>query len=214
MRPRPFGLAAPLGSWRALDLALVSYALLASLVLLVGLGQGIPGCQKQLLANAAILAVAGAVMRWSRDTTAWVPTLLRFCYVPLLYLVFYQQIEVIWPILRNAPLDAGLARLEGLVFGGQPSLEFRAAFPFRWLSEIFCFAYFAYYFFTPVVFLTVLFRRGYLAAERIALATSVCFFGCYAVFWLFPTVGPITSFHRTRGRSSTMATSSTTFCSS
>ena len=51
--------------------------------------------------------------------------------------------------------------------------------------------YFAYYFFTPVVFLTVLFRRGYLLAERIALATSICFFSCYALFLVFPTVGPL-----------------------
>lgn len=190
MRPRPFGLTAPLGTWRPLDLALVAYALLASSVLLVGLARGVPGCAEQLLANAAVLAVALAATRWSRDTFAWVPTLFRFCYVPLLYLVFYRQIETIWPVLRAAPWDAGLAGLEGRLFHGQPSLAFQAAFPSRWLSEIFCFAYFAYYFFTPVVFFAVLHQRGYLAAERIALATSVCFFICYAGFWLFPTVGP------------------------
>lgn len=173
-----------------MDLALVSYAVLASILLLVGIARGAAGCSKQLLTNAMILVVALAVTRWSRDTTAWVPTLLRFCYVPLCYLVFYQQIEIIWPILRSTPLDEALARLEGRLFHFQPSLAFRDAFPLPWLSEIFCFAYFAYYFFTPVVFLTVFFRRGYLAAERIALATSVCFFGCYALFWLFPTVGP------------------------
>lgn len=190
MRPRPFGLTAPLGFWRPLDLALVSYAVLASLLLLVGLARGVHGCEKPLLANVTVLVVALLIMRWSRNTTAWVPTLLRFCYVPLCYLIFYQQIEIIWPILRAAPLDSGLVRLEGWLFHFQPALAFRAALPFAWLSEIFCFAYFAYYFFTPVVFLTVLFRRGYLVAERIALATSLCFFACYALFWLFPTVGP------------------------
>lgn len=181
---------APLGSWRPLDLALAAYTMLASLALLVGLARGIPGCGKQLLINAGVLVLASAIVRWSRDTTAWAPTLMRFCYVPLLYLVFYHQIEIIWPVIRTVPLDAGLVRLEASLFHGQPSLAFRAAFPFRWLSEIFCFAYFAYYFFTPVVFLTVLFRRGYLAAERIALATSVCFFACYTFFWLVPAVGP------------------------
>ncbi len=190
LRPRPFGLKEPLGSWRALDVALVAYALLASMPLLVGMVRGVVGCQKQLIVNALILTVSMCVVRWSRDTTAWIPTLLRFCYVPLCYLIFYRQIEIIWPIMRTAPLDAGLASLEGRLFHAQPSLAFRATFPFPWLSELFCFAYFAYYFFTPVVFLTVLFRRGYLAAERIALATSLCFFACYATFWLFPTVGP------------------------
>lgn len=190
LRPQPFGLTAPLGYWRPLDRLLVGYALLSSTVLLVGLARRVPGCEKPLLENVAVLVVAFLIMRWSRNTTAWAPILLRFCYVPFLYLVFYHQIEIIWPILRAAPLDASLARLEGRLFHFQPSLAFRTAFPFPWLSEIFCFAYFAYYFFTPVVFLTVLFRRGYLAAERIALATSLCFFSCYALFWIFPTVGP------------------------
>ncbi len=190
LRPRPFGLAAPLGAWRPLDLALVGYVILSSMALFVGLARGAVGCEKQLLFNAIILGAALGINLWSRDTRALLPTLLRFCYVPLCYLVFYRQIEIIWPILRAAPMDAGLAGLEGRIFHFQPSLAFRAAFPYAWLSEIFCFAYFAYYFFTPVVFLTVLFRKGYLVAERIALATSACFFSCYTIFWLFPTVGP------------------------
>lgn len=189
-RPGPFGLTAPLGSWRLLDRALAGYALLSSMVLGVGLARGAAGCDTQLGVNAVILMVALVIVRWSRDTTRVVPTLLRFCYVPIMYWVFYHQIETIWPILRAAPLDAGLARLEGQLFQGQPSLAFRAAFPFPWLSEIFCFAYFAYFFFPPAVFFTVLFRRGYLAAEHIALATSLCFFSCYVLFWLFPTVAP------------------------
>jgi hypothetical protein len=189
-RPRPFGLTAPLGPWRRLDRLLVGYALLSSMVLGVGLVRGAAGCERQLLANAAVLVAARLITGWSRDTSRLVPVLVRFCYVPVIYWVFYHQIETIWPILRAVPLDAGLARLEGRLFQGQPSLAFSAAFPFRWLSEIFCFAYFAYYFFMPVVFFTVLFRRGYLAAERIALATSLCFFSCYVLFWLFPTVAP------------------------
>ncbi len=179
-----------MGTWRPLDLALVSYAVLASLLLLAGLAKGIPGCGRQLLANAVVLVVALAVTRWSRDTTRVLPTFLRFCYVPLLYLVFYHQIEVIWPILRAVSMDAGLARMEWRLFHVQPSLAFSVALPFPWLSELFCFAYFAYYLFAPVVFFTVLSRRGYLAAERIVLATSLCFFSCYAIFWLFPAVGP------------------------
>ncbi|MDE3245467.1 MAG: phosphatase PAP2 family protein [Acidobacteriota bacterium] len=189
-RPRPFGLTAPLGAWRPLDLALVAYAVLSSAMLLVGWSQGAGGCAKQILADLIILGAALGINLWSRDTRALLPTLLRFCYVPLCYLIFYRQIELIWPILRGAPLDAGLAGLEGRIFHTQPSLAFRASFSYSWLSELFCFAYFAYYFFTPVVFLTVLFRKGYLAAERIALATSACFFCCYTFFWLFPFVGP------------------------
>ena len=187
---RPFGLTAPLGAWRPVDVLLVAYALLSSLVLGVGLARRVPGCGKQLLVNVAVLAVALLIIRWSRDTANVFPTFLRFAYVPLLYFVFYHQIETLWPVLRAAPLDGGLARMEAGVFGGQPSLLFHPAVPLRWLSELFCFAYFAYYFFSPVVFLTVLYLRGYLVVERVVFATSLCFFSCYALFWLLPTVGP------------------------
>lgn len=187
---RPFHLKAPLGAWRPLDRLLVGYALLSSAALCLGLAKGTPGCGKQLLANAAVLAVSFLIRRWSRDATKTFPVFLRFAYVPLLYFVFYHQIETLWPILREGPLDWALASMETRLFGGQPSLLFHATVPFRWLSELFCFAYFAYYFFSPVVFFTVLFQRGYLVVERIVFATSLCFFSCYALFWLFPTVGP------------------------
>ena len=89
--------------------------------------------------------------------------------------------------------------LEARLWGFQPALAFRPALPYRWLSELFCFAYFAYYFFIPVLGLTVLIRRGYGAAERIILAATVLFYACYTFFWLAPTVGPQDRFPPGRG---------------
>lgn len=186
----PFALTEPLGSWRPLDLLLVTYTLLSLLVLTIGCVRGVPNCGPQILVNAAVLASTLLITRWSRNTVSAVFIVLRIAYVPLLYWVFYHQIEILWPVLHGAPLDAPLARLEETLFGLQPSLAFRAALPYPWLSEIFCFAYFAYYFFTPILGFTVLFRRGYLETERIIFAASLCFFACYTFFWLFPTIGP------------------------
>jgi hypothetical protein len=187
---RPFGLQAPLGMCRPLDYWGAGYVLLASMVLLAGWIQGKPGCAAQLGVNVAVSAAALVILFWSRNTTWALPILLRLFYLPIAYWFFYHQIQVLWPVFRAVPLDGGLASIEGWLFGCQPSLAFRTAFPFRWLSEIFCFAYFSYYFFTPIVGLTALLTRGYAAAERIILATSACFFVCYTLFWLFPTVGP------------------------
>ena len=189
-RSRPFGLQGPLGPWRPLDRWLAGYACLCALMLGWGWVCGLPGLGSQALLDLAILAIASALRRWSRDTRASLPTFLRLAFVPLCYWTFYHQVQDLWPLFHTAPLDGLLTRLDQGVFGCQPSLAFQPALPFRWLSELFCFAYFAYYLFVPVAFLGLLFRRGYVAAEHILVSTTATFFACYSFFWLFPTVGP------------------------
>jgi hypothetical protein len=187
---RPFGLTGPLGRWRPLDRWLAGYALGTGAVLVLGGLRGVPGCWAQAAVSGAALAASLALAGLTRDTRNAPLTVLRLAAAPLLYWVFYHQIQTLWPILRSAPLDGHLAALEQRLWGCQPALAFPAALPYRWLSELFCFAYFAYYGFVPVLGFTVLERRGYLAAERIVLATTVCFYACYTFFWLAPAVGP------------------------
>ena len=173
-----------------MDRWVVGYALATLPCLGYGWARHAPHCAAQAGVNALIITGCLLVARWSRDTRAVAPTVLRLFYAPIIYWFFYHQAQTLWPLFHAAPLDGTLARAEGWLFGCQPSLAFRAALPWRWLSELFCFAYLAYYFFAPVVGFTTLFRSGYLAAERILLAVTACFFLCYAFFWLLPTVGP------------------------
>jgi len=187
---RPFGLTAPLGSWRPLDRWVVGYALATLPFLGYGWLRGHPGCAAQAGVNALVIAGCLLIARWSRDTTAAVPTVLRLFYAPIVYWCFYHQVQTLWPLFHALPLDGHLARADQALFGCQPSLAWRAALPQRWLSEIFCFAYLVYYFFTPIVGFTALLRSGYATAERVILAATACFFVCYALFWMFPTVGP------------------------
>ncbi len=187
---RPFGLTGPLGPWRRPDTLVAGYALLTLPVLALGMLRGAPGCRAQAGVSLAVLAGLLALARISCDTRSRLLTLLRLFAGPLVYWVFYHQIQTLWPALRAAPMDAWLAGLEARLWGLQPALAFQAALPWRWLSELFCFAYFTYYLFVPVLGLSVLGTRGYLAAERILFAATCCFFGCYTLFWLFPTVGP------------------------
>jgi hypothetical protein len=187
---RPFGLNGPLGPWRLLDGLVAGYVLLTLPVLALGAARGLPGCRIQAAVAVAVLAGVAALARCSRDTRSSFLTALRLCCAPLLYWVLYHQVQTLWPVLRAVPLDGILAGLEARLWGLQPALAFGPALPYRWLSELFCLAYFAYYLFVPAVVLTALFSKGYAAAERIVLAVTCCFFACYACFWLFPTVGP------------------------
>ena len=188
--PRPFGLRAPLGAWRALDRWGAGYVLVTLLVQAGCALRGVAGAGRGALASLGLLAVILGVARWTRDTRRALPTLLRLFTLPLLYTLLYRQVASLWPLLRTRPLDGSLAALELHLFGTQPSLAFQARLPWPALAELFCFAYLAYYFLVPLVGLTVLFRRGYEAAERILLAVTLCFLACYTWFWLVPTVGP------------------------
>lgn len=187
---RPFGLPGPLGRNRPLDRWVTGYALGTLPLLVYGWMLRRPDCGHQVLLSLLVLAGQQGVMRWSRDTRRIVPLLLRLFFAPIVYLVFYHQIQTIWPLFRTGPLDSCLVRAEAALFGCQPSLAFHAALPWRGLSELFCGAYYLYYYFTPVVGLTALLRNGYASAERILLAATATFFLCYIFFWAVPTVGP------------------------
>ena len=187
---RPFGLDGPLGCWRVQDRLVLAYALLTLPVLALGAARGMPDCRAQAAVSLAVLAGVPLLARLSRDTRSRLLTALRLFCAPLLYWVFYHQAQTLWPVLRAAPLDGPLAALEGRLWGLQPSLAFGAALPQRWVSELFCAAYFAYYLFVPVLGLATLCVRGYAAAERLLAAATGCMLSCYALFWLFPTVGP------------------------
>jgi len=186
----PFGLSGPLGPLRLLDVVIAGYIVLASIPLALGATRGLPGCAQQLWVDLAALIGLAAVCALSHRSRSWFLILLRLSYGPLLYTALYRQTATIWPVLYAQPFDAWLVHIEQLTWGYQPSLMLAERAPWRWLSEVFCAAYYAYYFFIPAMLFTVLLSRGYAAAERVVFATTLCFCTCYALFWLFPSVAP------------------------
>jgi PAP2 superfamily protein len=186
----PFGLSQPLGTFRLLDALIAGYLVVASVPLALGAARGATGCAEQLLVNLAALAGTALICALSRRSRWWFLVLLRLSYGPLLYAVLYRQTATIWPVLYEQPFDALLVRIETLLWGTQPSIAFAQYAPWPWLSELFCGAYYAYYFFTPAMLFTVVLTRGYATAERVIFAATLCFCVCYTLFWLFPTEAP------------------------
>ena len=163
----PFGLTTPLGAFRPRDAVIAGYAAVAAVPLALGSARGVSGCAAQLLVNVAVLAGIALICTISRRSRRWPVVLLRAAYGPLLFPVLYRQTATIWPVLHEHPFDAALVHLERTLWGAQPSLEFAQYAPWPWVSELFCAAYYAYYYFIPAVLFTVLLTRGYLAAEQI-----------------------------------------------
>ncbi|MFH1264027.1 MAG: phosphatase PAP2 family protein [Pseudomonadota bacterium] len=180
----------PLGLWREPDRLVVAYAIGTSVPLSLGAIAGAQGCALQVLLNVLVVGGVACLCWASQRTTNKALRFLRLMHAPLLFLFFYRQTATIWPVLYQGSFDAPIAAIDQAIFGFQPSLSLAPAVPSAVAGEIFSFAYFAYYCFTPVLLLTVLFTRGYEQAERIIVLTARCFFACYAIFWIFPVVGP------------------------
>jgi membrane-associated phospholipid phosphatase len=186
----PFGLTAPLGAFRLLDAIIAGYVVVVSIPLALGAARGTSGCAQQLSVNLAVLSGLALVCVLSRRSRSWLFAFLRLSYGPSLFAVLYRQTATVWPVLYEQPFDAWLVHVEQVLWGSQPSLVFAQHAPWRWLSELFCAAYYAYYYFIPAMLFTVLLTRGYTTAERVVFSTTLCFLICYTLFWLFPTVAP------------------------
>ena len=164
----------------------MGYALATLPFLAYGWFRGAPGCAARRGRQPGRSSPATACWPGGAATPGGAfPRVLRLFYAPIVYVAFYRQVEILWPLFHARPWTGAWSGPDSGLFGCQPSLAFRAALPWRGLSELFCFAYLAYYFFTPVVGLTALFSAGYEAAERIILAVTATFLLFYALFWLF-----------------------------
>ena len=81
--------------------------------------------------------------------------------------------------------DPLMSQLDEWIFGFQPSLEFSAAYPQAWFSEIIHFGYFSYYFLTVLTCLLIyLFNQKYF--ERTVFIVTASFFLYYLIFIFFP----------------------------
>lgn len=154
------------------------------------------------VANAVLhAALAGAVWfipPWLRSRRRFLPRLLGEAYLPLIFPMFYAELQYLGLIFFDfhRSLDPALIDLEQWIFGMQPSLEWSRAWAWPWFHELMEFAYFSYYF-LAVVFLVLVFRaRGvpqdarWDAVRAFVRDLSATMLICYTLFTLFPAWGP------------------------
>jgi membrane-associated phospholipid phosphatase len=106
-----------------------------------------------------------------------------------LTLAFYTHVGLVNSV-ASVSHDALVQRWEAALFSGQPSLEWIRAFPSPAWSAVMHAAYLSYYFILPGAALGLWLsgRRG--AARHTLLLMTATFYVCYALFFLFPVVGP------------------------
>jgi membrane-associated phospholipid phosphatase len=133
-----------------------------------------------------------------RGSRHFAPRLLGEIYLPLIFPLFYAEMEHLGLIYFDfeSSIDPALIALEERIFGFQPSLEWSRVWPWPWFHELMEFAYFTYYF-LAVAYLVLVFRARGIVPERrwdalrdFVRDLSVTMLICYTMYTLFPAWGP------------------------
>jgi membrane-associated phospholipid phosphatase len=114
---------------------------------------------------------------------------LRHFYPVLFYAGFYRETGELNHGLVSGFLDPFFIRLEGRVFGLQPSLAFMDRLPYVGVSELFYAAYFSYYWMIAGVGLALFVRNRWHFFHYVSVI-SFAFYVCYLIYIFVPVMGP------------------------
>ncbi len=114
---------------------------------------------------------------------------LRELYPLPLFVLLYRESEALNRAIFPQPLDVAFLRWEASWFGFQPSFAFAEWMPATWFAELLYAGYFSFY--GMIVGMTVwLLARDRSLARRFVGTLAGVFYVCYALFIVFPVVGP------------------------
>ncbi len=171
---------------RFVDLATLAY-LGAVAALLVVARQRASSAWLPLLPLHA--AAATGILWIARKPRSGIPGTIRELYPLPLFLGLYRESAALNHAVFARPLDALFLRAEQRWFGFQPSLAFAEHLPATAFAEVLYAGYFSFY----IMILGVGIRLAATdrpAARRFMGTLAAVFFACYAVFIVFPVVGP------------------------
>jgi membrane-associated phospholipid phosphatase len=176
------------------DHTFVDYATQAYLVI-VGLlilffYRGRLGLEYSLLAAHVVCLLAIQTLiracAWRRGSR--ILDFLRHFYPILLYAGLYRETGELNRMFAAGHLDGFFIRLEGKLFGCQPSILFMEKLPWLPVSEIFYTAYFSFYVMIAGIGL-ILYLQEKRRFWRYVSVVSFVFYGCYLAFIFMPVVG-------------------------
>jgi membrane-associated phospholipid phosphatase len=139
------------------------------------------------------LAAAVAIEWFSRrpSSLSSIITGLRGCFPLLLFAVLYPMTGRINSGMSRWILDGPIEHLEGVLFGGQPSLFLSERLPYLALSEFLHACYFAYYLLVVGLVVTLAAERRYREMSLCVGVVCACFFVCLLCYIWLPVTSPL-----------------------
>ncbi|MGA3180795.1 MAG: phosphatase PAP2 family protein [Verrucomicrobiota bacterium] len=178
------------GHYTFIDYATQGYMALVGLIVLCWHGRLIPFWPRLLAAHVIGIALVDGLIRLhaSRPSNR-VLGLLRDFYPMLLYAGFYRETGELNHVLAAGFLDPFFIRLEGRIFGLQPSLALMDWLPCPAVSELFYAAYFSYYVMVAGVGLALFYRNREQFSHYLSVI-SLLFYVCFLIYIFLPVQGP------------------------
>ena len=145
------------------------------------------------LAHGAGLMLPWLLAHWDRSLSGRGAQALRVfkaVYPIALVMLFWTELGRLHGPMVGSIADAAVSRLDLAVFGRHWHVEWMAALPLPWLSEVMHLVYLLYF---PAVFGTALvlaFRNCREAQRDVLLRLLVTYTGCFVIYLVFPVVGP------------------------
>lgn len=178
------------------DFATQGYLAIVAVLILCFHGTTVPHWPWLLAAHGiCLLLVHGLIQANTRQPGNRVLDFLRHFYPVLLYAGFYRETGELNHMFVSDYLDPHFIRLDGLIFGAQPSLTIMESLPYWPLSELLYVSYFSYYVMIAGVGLA-LFLRDRRQFFHYVSVVSFVFYVCYLIYIFTPVMGP-RIFHRT-----------------
>lgn len=115
----------------------------------------------------------------------------RLFYPLFFFLPIYKQVGDINRLWIGFEWDTLLSLADQMVFGFQPAWLWSQVWPQAWVSEIFHFAYFTYYFqFAGFALILFYVKKTELEFHRFMTGIGFAFYACNFLFLFFPALGP------------------------
>lgn len=193
--PAPSTMSPRAGRLRPIDILVLTYVAIMSLVVLARLRR-FPNCAWIMLAHGLVVVLVFLV---TRPALGRVGRALRELYPLILLVGLYSAIDVINGNGAIGVYDRVVQGWEGALFGGQPSRDWWMAAPSPFWSIVLHSAYLSYYLLILIPALYFAARGDLIALRRFVLAVMATFLICYLFFVLFPVAGPYYMYPHPRG---------------
>jgi membrane-associated phospholipid phosphatase len=111
-------------------------------------------------------------------------------YPVILIILFWTELGRLHGPMVGGQTDLVVSQLDLILFSRHWHVEWMAALPLPWLSEVMHLVYLLYF---PAVFgtaLLLMFRKSREAQRDVLLRLLVTYTGCFFIYLIFPVVGP------------------------
>jgi membrane-associated phospholipid phosphatase len=175
-----------------IDYLVLTYILITSALLLI-FRDKLDDKMPHMIFRVGIIGLILVVKFLGEKFPGHLMTFIRYSY-PLAIITFFYSETAYFKNIFFSDFDTLLVQIEESLFGFQPSIEFSALFPYKWLNEIMFMGYAFYYFLTFFLCLAIfLYRRE--KFKKVTFIIIFSFLVYYLIFIAFPAVGP--QFHFT-----------------